>query len=61
MYLSSEKSFKNLLPISLASSQKPALKAGWPQQVWLGLYSTVQPAFSKTLTVLKAVPETTDQ
>ncbi len=55
MYPFSEKSFRNLLPTALASSQNPALNAGWPQQVCPGLYETLQPAFSSTLIVLKAV------
>jgi hypothetical protein len=45
----------NFWQTAFDSSQKPALKAAWPQQVCLVLYDTVQPAFSKTLIMLKAV------
>src|ERR1700760_1101975 len=37
-----------------ASSQKPELNAGWPQQVWSCGYSTSQPMRRKTFTVATA-------
>jgi hypothetical protein len=55
IYSASEKSFKNLEQTDFDSSQNPALNAGWPQHVWFVLYDTLHPAFSNTLTMLKAV------
>jgi hypothetical protein len=42
--LSAEKSFRNLRPTALASSQKPALNAGCPQQGYSSRYSPLSPA-----------------
>ena len=49
-YSASSKTSRVLLARGLASSQYPALKAGWPQQVWPSGKSTSTPRALRSLT-----------
>src|SRR5882757_2099265 len=48
------KTRRNLSAHGRASSQKPELKAGWPQHVWSAGKSTSQPIRRRTFTVSTA-------